>query len=73
MPLYYFTIDASDHGYSDGCGTVLSHNEAAREYAHRVMRELMEGEHPTLGATMDVKDEAGHTVYSIPFNLISNR
>ena len=41
MPLYYFVLKAGRHTYPDSEGQELDNDEAARNHAHGVARELM--------------------------------
>lgn len=66
MPRYHFVIHATDATYDDPSGEEFSCKESAREYGQQVIRELREdGFDP--GAVLDVRDENGQTVHSIPF------
>jgi len=67
VPRYYFVIHARDHRHDDPHGTELPDHEAARDYAHRVIRELKEDNYRPPGATMIVLDQAGNTIHSISF------
>ena len=67
MARYHFVVRASDHSHDDPEGLVLSDHHAAREHGHRVVRELKEGHYHPPGATLDVVDETGRIIHSIPF------
>jgi len=68
MPRYHFVVRAPDHTtLDDPDGMHLPNHEAARDEAHRIVRELGEdGYHPG-DAVLLVHDERGQTVHSIPF------
>ena len=69
MPRYFFTIRGRDRVKGDRQGTTLPDIAAALSNAERKIRELRKesryNNDPTL--MMIVKDEAGHTVLSLPF------
>lgn len=70
MPYYRFIIQASDYTYDDREGEPFLSEEAARDYGHRVIRELrQDGFDPS--SVMLVTDERGCTVHSIPFWVLS--
>ena len=68
LPRYHFVVRAPDHTtLDDPDGMHLPNHEAARDEAHRIVRELREdGYHPG-DAVLLVHDETGQTVHSIPF------
>ena len=67
MPRYHFVVRAPDHTHDDPDGVQLPSHEAARDEAHRIVRELKEdGYHPE-NAVLLIHDETGQTVHSIPF------
>ena len=70
MPRYFFTIRGRDRVKGDPHGTNLPDIAAAPSNAERKIRELRKesgyNNDPTL--MMIVKDEAGHTVLSLPFS-----
>jgi hypothetical protein len=49
-----------------GC-THLPNDEAARNHADRIVRELKEGGYDPPDSTLVVQDEMGNTIDSIPF------
>jgi len=54
--------------HDDPEGTALPNKEAALAYAGRIMRELKEaGGYDDPGLMMIVKDSAGETIFSVPF------
>ena len=69
MPRYFFAIRGRDWVRDDPHGTNLPDIAAALSNAERKIRELRKesgySNDPTL--MMIVKDEAGHTVLSLPF------
>ena len=69
MPRYFFTMRGRDRVKGDPHGTNLPDIAAAPSNAERKIRELRKesryNNDPTL--MMIVKDEAGHTVLSLPF------
>jgi hypothetical protein len=69
VPRYFFTIRGWDRVKDDPHGTNLPDIAAALSNAERKIRELRKesgyNNDPTL--MMIVKDEAGHTVLSLPF------
>lgn len=66
MPCYRFVIHTSDCTYDDPDGELFLSEEAARDHARRIIRELREdGFDPS--SVLDVTDERGCTVHSIPF------
>jgi hypothetical protein len=70
VPRYFFTIRGGDRVKDDRHGTNLPDIAAALSNAERKIRELRResgyNNDPTL--MMIVKDEAGHTVLSLPFS-----
>ena len=69
MPRYYFIIEAPDYIYDDPEGEQLSSDAAAKDYGHRVIRELKESGFETAGTVLHIRDENGQTIDSIPFWL----
>jgi hypothetical protein len=67
MPRYHFLVSAPDHTHDDPDGTHFPTHEAAREYGHRIVRELKEGGYNPGDATVLIQDDTGQTVHSIPF------
>jgi len=67
VPRYHFVVHATDHRHDDQFGTVLPGHDDAREYGHRIVRELKEGGYAPVGAALHVLDEAGETIHSVPF------
>ena len=69
MPRYFFTMRGRDRVKGDPHGTNLPDIAAAPSSAERKIRDLRKesgyNNDPTL--MMIVKDEAGHTVLSLPF------
>ena len=67
MPRYRFVIHTHNDKLHDESGTILPGSLAAKEYGHRVVRELKAGGYDPPGATLHVLDETGETIHSIPF------
>ena len=67
MNRYYFVIETPDHTYDDQEGELLPSDQAAKDYARRVVRELKQGEFESAGAVLHVRNESGAIVCSIPF------
>jgi hypothetical protein len=67
MPRYHFVVHAPDHHHDDPDGSVLPDPQAAKEHGHRLIRELKEGDYHPPGATLQVVDETGQLIHSIPF------
>jgi hypothetical protein len=69
LPRYFFVIKlAAGQQHDDPFGTSFPGDADAREYAHRVIRELKaEGGCDEPGLTIIVKNELGKPVYTIPF------
>ena len=68
MPRYRFILQWPDKQNGDDHGTHLPDNDAACEYAHRVIRELKEdGGYNDPGLNMIVRDPDGKLIHSIPF------
>jgi hypothetical protein len=66
MHRYHFIISAVDHTYDDPYGEPFASEGAARDYGHRVVRELR-ADGFDLSAVLRVTNETGATVHSIPF------
>jgi hypothetical protein len=68
-PRYFFVLvwqDGREH--DDPHGTVLPNDDTARAYAERVIRELQQSAgYDASGLTMVVRNDAGKTLFSIPF------
>jgi uncharacterized protein DUF6894 len=65
---YYFIICYSGHEYGDGEGAALPDEAAARAYALRVVRELIQdGGCDDTGLRVIVVDETGRQVFVTPF------
>jgi hypothetical protein len=65
---YYFDVQGYGEQHDDRGDKLMPNDEAALAYARRIIRELTEAggyRDPTL--TMIVRNSAGKTVYSIPF------
>ena len=61
--------DVPDLEINDTEGTLLSSDDAAVEYARRVIDGLREDQKPeNSGPTIVVKNEAGEVVYQFPIN-----
>ena len=69
MPRYYFIIEVPDHIYDDPDGEQFTSDRAAKDFGHLVVRELKEADFESAGAILQVRDESGQTIYSIPFWL----
>jgi hypothetical protein len=69
VPRYFFTIPGRDRLKDDSHGTNLPDVAAALSNAERKIGELRKesGYNNDPTAMMIVKDEAGHTVLSLPF------
>lgn len=67
MPLYYFIIAMPGHTYDDPEGVHLPSDGAAMDYGRRVVLELKEGDFESAGAELQIRDENGQTIHSIPF------
>ena len=67
MPRYYFIIELPDYTYDDSEGERLPSDAAAKDYGHRVVRELKESDFETASTVLHIRDENGHTIHSIPF------
>jgi hypothetical protein len=65
MPHYHFVVREPDYTLDDPDGMHLPNHEAARDQAHRIVRELQED--GLSDAVLLVHDETGQTVHSIPF------
>jgi hypothetical protein len=73
MPRYFFSIDHGDHCHDDETGTELRDDDAARDYARRVIRELIEGggyDDPRLAMT--VTDGRGREIAVIHFQSMTH-
>jgi hypothetical protein len=71
MPRYCFILRWPDREHRDDEGTDLPNDAAARDYAHRMIRELKEGggyDEPSLA--MVVTNESGRQLFVIPFGFI---
>jgi len=69
MPRYFFTVTYPDLEIDDTEGTLLSSDNAAIEYARRVIDGLREDQKPeNCRPTIVVKNEAGEVVYQFPSN-----
>ncbi len=69
MPRYFFTIRGRDRFKDDPRGMTLPDVAAALSHAERKIRELRKESAYNNDTTlmMIVKDDAGHTVLSLPF------
>jgi hypothetical protein len=67
MPRYYFVIRAEDHTRHDPDGMVLAGPHTANEHGQRIVSELKAAGYDPPRATLDVLDETGKTIRSIPF------
>jgi hypothetical protein len=65
MPRYHFVVHAPDQRHDDPDGTHLPDHRAARQYTHRIARELKEGGY-TPGTVVLVQDEGRNTIHSVP-------
>ena len=70
MPRYFFTIHRQDQVEDDRDGTYLPDAEAAFSYADHTIRALRKKSSykDDLSLIMMVKDQAGQTVWSLPFS-----
>ena len=67
MPRYHFVVREPDHTHDDQDGVHLPNHDAAKDHGDRIVRELKEdGYHPG-DAALDIHDETGQKVHSIPF------
>jgi hypothetical protein len=69
FPQYFFVIRWAGEVYDDPFGTSFPSAADARDYAHRVIRELKAAgdfDEPDLKMII-VKNELGKTVFTIPF------
>ena len=65
---YYFDVRGYGDRSDDRGGTLMPNDEAALAYARRIIRELRQaGGYNDPALTMIVRNSAGKTVYSIPF------
>jgi hypothetical protein len=64
---YYFVVEAPDHKHDDPWGIHLPDHEAAKDYGHRIVKELKEGGYHPPDSILVVRDEMGNTIHSIPF------
>jgi hypothetical protein len=68
LPRYYFTILWSDHEDIDPQGTSLADNDAALDYACRMVQRLkVSGDYVDPGLVVEVRNETRERVFSIPF------
>jgi hypothetical protein len=67
MPRYYFVVRAQDHTRLDPGGMILAGPHTANEHAHRIISELKAVGCDPPSAVLDVLDETGKTIRSIPF------
>jgi hypothetical protein len=68
MPRYYFILQWDSREHDDPHGTALPNDQAARDYAERIIRELKEaGGYDDEDLAMVVKNAADRIVFSIPF------
>ncbi len=68
MPRYYFILQWGNREHDDPHGTALPSDQAARDYAERIIGELKEaGGYNDDDLTMVVKNAADRKVFSIPF------
>jgi hypothetical protein len=67
MPRYYFVIRAEDHTRLDPNGMILAGPHTATEHARRIINELKATGYDPPSAILDVINETGHTIRSIPF------
>jgi hypothetical protein len=69
MPRYFFTVTYPDQEIDDPKGTLLLTDNAAIEFARRVIADPREDQEPeNHGPTMVVENEAGEIVYRFPSN-----
>ena len=68
MPRYYFTIRSSDHEEIDPQGTEQADDDAALDYACRMIRRLQaSGGYDDPGFMLEVQNETREMVLFIPF------
>jgi hypothetical protein len=70
MGRYYFIIRAADHTYDDPDGEPFTSEVAAKDHAHRIIRELR-ADGFDLSSVLRVTNETGATIHSIPFWALS--
>jgi hypothetical protein len=65
---YYFEVRGYCETHEDRGGTLMPNDNAALDYARRIIRELRQaGGYDDAALTMIVRNSAGKAVYSIPF------
>jgi hypothetical protein len=65
---YYFDVRGYGEFNDDRGGRLMPNDEAALDYARRMIRELRQiGGYDDAGLTLIVRNSAGKTVFSIPF------
>ncbi len=65
---YYFDVRGYGDFNDDRGGKLMPNDEAALDYAFRMIRELRQiGGYDDAGLTLIVRNAAGQTVFSIPF------
>jgi hypothetical protein len=67
IPRYYFVVRAQDQTRNDPDGMILAGPHTANEHAHRIVSELKAAGYDPPHATLDVLDETGTTIRSVPF------
>ncbi len=67
MPRYFFTIRGRDRVEDDPHGMNLPDIAAALSNAERKIQELRKESGYNNDTTLMIKDDAGHTVLSLPF------
>ena len=74
MPQYFFDVRSIDLDYSDPDGIALPDDEAAIVYAERMIDELKEDDdYNAPDLQMLARNDAGQTIFSIPFNSRNDR
>lgn len=65
MQWFYFDIIGSDHETRDDDGLELENSEAARAYATRIIRELLEDK-PCEALRVRIRDSANRELTTLP-------
>ena len=72
MPVYQFAVKWDDDQTPDVRYTHLANEEAARRYAKLLIHELApSGFYSSRSCFLEVKDETGSLLFSIPFREIA--
>jgi len=73
MPRYFFHTQIGDDMISDTAGVVLRDPDHAWEVAQAMIADLLQGgeeDRPLLAASLVVVDEAGETMFELPFSEV---